>query len=240
MSIPTTVGVNAPRLSVFLGPSLPVEQAREHLPGAEFLPPVERGDIDALMARADPPTHIGIVDGKFLQSFSISPKEILKAMDRGVRMYGSSSMGALRAAELDVFGMTGIGTVYDMYASGEIEDDDEVAITFDSEVMRLICEPMVNIRVATAEAVRREIVEPKYADLFLETAKALYFPQRTRAAALHEVKGRMPEEQRMALASFLRSPEAPDAKGEDAARLLDVMRRAAEDVPPPADSRGAA
>ena len=224
MSTPTTGGADAPRLTVFLGPSLPVEQAREHLPDAEFLPPVERGDIDALMARATPPTHIGIVDGKFLQSFSISPKEVLKAMDRGVRTYGSSSMGALRAAELDVFGMTGIGTVYEMYASGEIEDDDEVAITFDSESLRPICEPMVNIRVAIAEAVRREVVEPEYAELFLATAKALYFPQRTSAAALYELKSRMPEERRTALAAFLKSPEAPDAKGADAALLLDAMR----------------
>lgn len=225
MSTVTTSGAATPRIAVFLGPSLPVERAREQLPGAEFLPPVERGDIDALMARANPPTHIGIVDGKFLQSFSISPKEVLKAMDRGVRMYGSSSMGALRAAELDVFGMTGVGAVYGMYASGEIEDDDEVAITFDPESLRAICEPMVNIRIAAAEAVRRGVIEPQYAESFLATAKALYFPQRTSAAALHELKGRMPEEPRTALASFLRSPEAPDAKGTDAVGLLDAIRR---------------
>lgn len=225
MSTANTGGAETPRVTVFLGPSLPVEQAREKLPDAEFLPPVERGDIDTLMARVNPPTHIGIVDGKFLQSFSISPKEVLKAMDRGVVMYGSSSMGALRAAELDVFGMNGVGTVYGMYASGEIEDDDEVAITFDSESLRAICEPMVNIRVATAEAVHREIIESEHAELFLATAKALYFPQRTSSAALYELKGKMPEDRRTALASFLRSPEAPDAKGMDAALLLDAMRR---------------
>ncbi|MEU0984711.1 TfuA-like protein [Streptomyces griseus] len=225
MSTPNTGNAGTPRVTVFLGPSLPVEQARERLPGAEFLPPVERGDIDALMARVNPPTHIGIVDGKFLQSFSISPKEILKAMDRGVATYGSSSMGALRAAELDDFGMTGVGTVYGMYASGDIEDDDEVAITFDPESLRPICEPMVNIRVAAAEAVHREIVAVEHAELFLATAKALYFPQRTSTAALHELKGRMPEDRWIALASFLRSPEAPDAKGMDASLLLDAVRR---------------
>ncbi|WP_330239096.1 TfuA-like protein [Streptomyces sp. NBC_00525] len=216
------------RTVVFLGPSLPHEEAASYLPGAEFLPPIERGDIDTLMARAEPPRCIGIVDGKFMQSFSISPKEILKAMDRRVRVYGSSSMGALRAAELDVFGMTGIGTVYDMYASGRVEDDDEVAITFDSESLRPVCEPMVNIRVSISEALRREVVSAENAELFLATAKSLYFPQRTSAAALHKLKGTMPEPDRQRLAEFLRSPEAPDAKREDAIALLTALREHTE------------
>ncbi|MEU6505211.1 TfuA-like protein [Streptomyces sp. NPDC046942] len=216
------------RTVVFVGPSLPPEEAADHLPGAEFLPPIERGDIDALMAQEQPPRRIGIIDGKFLQSFSISPKEILRAMDRGVRVYGSSSMGALRAAELDVYGMTGVGTVYSMYASGALEDDDEVAITFDSESLRPVCEPMVNIRVAIDAALRRRVVSKDNAELFLETAKALYFPQRTAAAALHQLKGIMPEPDRQRLAGYLRSPEAPDAKGEDALALLDRIRQDAK------------
>jgi hypothetical protein len=216
------------RTVVFVGPSLPPEEAAAHLPGAEFLPPIERGDIDALMAQTQPPQRIGIIDGKFLQSFSISPKEILRAMDRGVRLYGSSSMGALRAAELDVYGMTGVGTVYSMYASGTLEDDDEVAITFDSESLRPVCEPMVNIRVAMDAALRRRVVDKENAELFLKTAKSLYFPQRTSAAALHRLKGVMPEPERQRLADYLRSPEAPDAKRDDAIALLTRMRQDAE------------
>ncbi|MEV0599873.1 TfuA-like protein [Streptomyces sp. NPDC050315] len=213
------------RTVVFVGPSLPHEEASAHLPDAEFLPPIERGGIGALMAQKQPPQQIGIIDGKFLQSFSISPKEILRAMDRGVRVYGSSSMGALRAAELDVYGMTGVGTVYAMYASGTLEDDDEVAITFDSESLRPVCEPMVNIRVATEAALRREVVSEENAELFLKAAKSLYFPQRTSTAALRHLKGVMPEPDRQRLADYLRSSEAPDAKREDAIALLARMRQ---------------
>nr|BBC15205.1 TfuA-like protein [Streptomyces sp.]BBI93423.1 TfuA-like protein [Streptomyces sp.] len=216
------------RTVVFVGPSLPPEEAAAHLPGAEFLPPIERGDIDALMAEEQPPRRIGIIDGKFLQSFSISPKEVLRAMDRGVRVYGSSSMGALRAAELDVYGMTGVGTVYAMYASGALEDDDEVAITFDDESLRPVCEPMVNIRVAMEAAQRRSVVSQENAELFLKTAKSLYFPQRTSSAALHQLKGIMPEPDRQRLADYLRSPDAPDAKRDDAVSLLARMRQDAE------------
>ncbi|MGW3563705.1 TfuA-like protein [Streptomyces sp. NPDC000941] len=224
------------RTVVFVGPSLPPEEAATHLPGAEFLPPIERGDIDALMAQEQLPQRIGIIDGKFLQSFSISPKEILRAMDRGVRVYGSSSMGALRAAELDVYGMTGVGTVYTMYASGTLEDDDEVAITFDNESLRPVCEPMVNIRVAMDAALRRKVVSKENAELFLTTAKSLYFPQRTSSATLHHLKGVMPEPDRQRLADYLRSPEAPDAKRDDAIALLTRMRqdtKTYEPVPAP-------
>jgi hypothetical protein len=224
------------RTVVFVGPSLPPEEVEAHLPSAEFLPPIERGDIDTLMAQEQPPQGIGIIDGKFLQSFSISPKEILRAMDRGVHVYGSSSMGALRAAELDVYGMTGVGTVYTMYASGTLEDDDEVAITFDSESLRPVCEPMVNIRVAVEAALRREVVSEENAELFLKTAKSLYFPQRTSTAALHLLKGVVPEPDRQRLAEYLRSAEAPDAKREDAIALLARMRQdvgSYETVPAP-------
>jgi TfuA protein len=48
---------------------------------AEFLPPVERGDIDRLLDRERPPEVIGIVDGKFLQALSVSPKEVLRAVE---------------------------------------------------------------------------------------------------------------------------------------------------------------
>ena len=45
-------------------------------------------------------------------------KEILFALSEGIDVYGAASMGALRAAELDAFGMRGIGDVYSAYAEG--------------------------------------------------------------------------------------------------------------------------
>ena len=37
-------------------------------------------------------------------------------------------MGALRAAELHVFGMVGVGRVFELFRDGLLEDDDEVAV----------------------------------------------------------------------------------------------------------------
>src|SRR2546429_8339173 len=83
----------------------------------ESAPPVKRGDLGELLARTEPPSAIGIVDGRFLQSLCISPKEVLNAIDAGVKVFGSSSMGALRAAECWQYGMVGVGRIFEAYRS---------------------------------------------------------------------------------------------------------------------------
>jgi len=49
-------------------------------------------------------------------------------MSQGIHVFGSASMGALRAAELAAFGMEGVGSIYEAYREGQLEDDDEVAV----------------------------------------------------------------------------------------------------------------
>ncbi|KJK44467.1 hypothetical protein UK23_29200 [Lentzea aerocolonigenes] len=206
---------------VFLGPSLEPAVAAG-LADVELLPPIKRGDIDALLARPVRPERIGIVDGEFMQSLSISPKEVLRALDSGVEMWGSSSMGALRAAELDVFGMTGVGQVYELFASGEIDADDEVAITFDPETLAPLCEPMVNIRVALSAARDRGVVPADVADAFVRAAKSLYFPDRRMNNVFAVLGDDISPEHREQLRTFLRT-DAPDAKRADAVALLSSL-----------------
>ena len=110
---------------VFLGPTLPVETAKQYV-NAEFLAPVQQGDI--LRALRDRPYALGIIDGYFDTVPSVWHKEILTALEEGVHVLGAASMGALRAAELAHFGMTGIGEVFERFRSGELTDDDEVAV----------------------------------------------------------------------------------------------------------------
>ncbi len=52
---------------------------------------------------------IGLVDAIFGNVPTVWHKEILYAIGRGCVVYGSSSAGALRAAELHTYGMHGIG-----------------------------------------------------------------------------------------------------------------------------------
>ena len=70
---------------------------------------------------------IGLVDGIFGNVPNVWHKEILYALDHGCVVCGSSSIGALRAAELHAYGMHGIGLCYRLYKAGVITDDDEVA-----------------------------------------------------------------------------------------------------------------
>ncbi len=133
------------RAFVFLGPSLPVEEARGIL-DAVYLPPVAQGDVLRVLARR--PDVIGFVDGYFDKVPSVWHKEILLALSRGVRVLGASSMGALRAAELADFGMEGVGTIYEWFRSGRLEDDDEVAIVHGpaEEGYVELSDAMVNVR----------------------------------------------------------------------------------------------
>ena len=62
---------------------------------ALYLPPVKRSSLKPFLD--NPPSAIGIIDGEFYQSLALSTQEILPFLDRGVPVFGSSSMGALRA-----------------------------------------------------------------------------------------------------------------------------------------------
>jgi len=207
---------------VFVGPSLG-GKTPEGILDTRFLPPVKRGDIDQLLGEPVPPTHIGIIDGQFLQQMSISPKEILVAMDKGVQFYGSSSMGALRATELAPYGMIGVGRIYCLYQSGEVDADDEVAITFDAKTLCNLSEPMVNVRLAVADAVAAGALSTGAGSVIITAGKSLYFPQRTYPAILAAAGSGLANADRTAFEEFLCESQ-PDAKREDALEMLERMR----------------
>jgi len=210
------------QIVIYVGPSLAVQDARQVL-DADYRPPIRRGDINALMA--SPPKIIGVVDGKFFQSFAISPKEMLPAIEAGILMLGSSSMGALRAAELYPFGMIGVGRIFELYKSGEIDADDEVAMVFDEENGRAHSVPMVNIRVTLERALAEGVISAASASTASSLIRNVYFPERSYPMLLRVTAGKLPEQEHAALRSYLQRP--PDAKREDALSLLREVERLA-------------
>src|SRR5271157_5600425 len=130
---------------VFTGPTLTPQEVRQVI-DAECLPPVSQGDVYRAALRR--PRVIGIIDGYFERMPAVWHKEILWALSQGIHVFGAASMGALRAAELAPFGMKGIGSIYEAFHSGELEDDDEVAVAHGDESTgyRSTSEAMVNIR----------------------------------------------------------------------------------------------
>ena len=135
---------------IFTGPSLPPKDAQAEL-DAVYLPPVSQGDVHRVALKR--PAAIGIIDGYFESVPSVWHKEVLWAMARGIHVFGAASMGALRAAELDAFGMEGVGAIYEAFRDGYLEDDDEVAVSHGPMEVGypVLCEAMVNIRRSRVE-----------------------------------------------------------------------------------------
>ncbi|MEL7259920.1 MAG: TfuA-like protein [Pseudomonadota bacterium] len=202
---------------VFAGPTIAAAAIREVLPEADIRPPARAGDVYA--ACADGAAAIGLIDGYFDGVPSVWHKEILWALDRGIPVYGASSMGALRAAELHAFGMTGVGAIFDAYRDGVYEDDDEVALRHGPAELGYVAlsEPMVNIRATLARAVTDGVIDGARADALIAQAKAMHFPDRAWDALLPQSDP---------LRTWL-STHAVDQKRVDARAMLTAMTQTA-------------
>lgn len=211
---------------IFVGPSLPQAQVRELHPEAVVYPPVRQGDIVSVL-REHQPSAIGIIDGVFLEVLSVWHKEILLALAEGVTVYGAASMGALRAAECEAYGMTGVGTIYRMYSDGTLTRDDEVAVVHatDEFEFRPMSEPLVNIRLNLAQAATAGVINNDLADALLSEAASRYFPERSWAAVL--ASSLLSDNTRSALERFV-ADHGVDYKAADARELVALMARSAD------------
>ncbi len=205
------------RVVVFTGPSLHPDEARTVIDAA-FLPPVKRGDLEAVLSME--PKAVAIIDGEFYQNLAVSPKEILPLLDGGVQVYGASSMGALRAVELCKFGMIGFGSVFRLFRSGCLDADDEVALAYCPWTYRPMSEPLVNTRYALRAAVRKRILIRAEAAEIISRLKTVYFPERTRELVLRHARAVVGIERAGRLADFL-AAEAPNVKRRDAIGVLE-------------------
>jgi hypothetical protein len=209
---------------VFLGPSLELGTARQLL-DAEYRPPAARGDV--LKAVQDGARIIGLIDGVFFQECAVAHREILYALERGVKVIGASSMGALRASELDRYGMEGVGKIYEQYKTGVLISDDEVALLFDPESLKPLSEPLVNIRYNLERAVERGILSPEANAKILEIVQALYYPERVYEKILIVAAGVLEQAVVACFSAFL-AIEKRDLKREDAIAALKRIAELAE------------
>lgn len=213
---------------VFLGPTLPLDTARSVL-DAVYLPPVRHGDVWRVAAFCNP-SAIAIIDGYFEHVPSVWHKEILWALSQGIPVFGASSMGALRASELEQFGMVGIGRIFAAYRDGVLppytgepfEDDDEVAVVHGpAESGFPSSEAMVNIRCTLAKAADEGVIGRKTRDALVRVAKAVFYKDRTYATVFKHAAGKVDiaEKELESLRAWLPN-EKIDQKREDALSLL--------------------
>jgi len=107
------------KLLVFAGPTISSQEIGRHL-DAVVLPPPSQGDVLSSLERYRPQA-MGIIDTAFPRSAWVS--EIHYALRSGVAVYGAGGQGALRAVELQAYGMQGFGAVFADFASGKRSDD---------------------------------------------------------------------------------------------------------------------
>jgi hypothetical protein len=209
---------------VFLGPSLPLGPARAEL-DAIYRGPVAQGDVYRAVISADRPEAIGIIDGQFDHVPAVWHKEILWAMAHGVPVYGSASMGALRAAELHAFGMEGVGAIFEWYRDDVLEDDDEVAVVHGpaETAYRPMSESMVNIRCTLRSAERAGIITPVTRSRLETMAKAQFFPERSYQGLIATSHGHVDEAELEAFAAWWPNGRV-DQKRDDALAMLRLMR----------------
>jgi hypothetical protein len=212
------------KIIVFLGPSLDQSAAEKILP-AIYRPPAKRGDL--LSAVHDGATIIALIDGVFHQESAVAHREILTAIKKGVRVVGASSMGALRAAEMDTLGMVGIGEIYRMYKSGELESDDEVALVFDPTSGLALSEPLINIRFTLKRAQEEGIIDSVAHDALLAAARQVFYPQRTYRTIVSQAGDMLDARTRERFLMWVETGQC-DQKRDDAVTALEYIRNIAK------------
>jgi hypothetical protein len=209
-----------PAAVVFVGPSIRAA-GRPAIAGVAYRPPVRRGDLAALAGDPERPALVGIIDGEFDQSLAVSPREVLGLLRLGVAVYGASSMGALRAAELHTLGMIGIGRVFELFRDEVVTAEDEVAILFDPASELCLTEPLVNVRCALDHCVARGQLTAELAARLVALAAALPYPERTYRRLARAAASELGADLELLLPAL----RAHDQKQLDGLALIDAVAR---------------
>lgn len=175
---------------IFLGPSLSIEKARDIL-DADYRLPAKKGDLLKLILRDV--DIVGLIDGYFLQDYPPTPIEVYNLLrKKNVKVFGSSSLGALRAVELGKYGMIGIGKIFTLFRDGILNSDDEVAVTF-TENSNYKSEALIDIRYNLFLAQKDKYIDQKTKKAILKVSRNIYFPYRTYDDILDKCKMKYPD-----------------------------------------------
>jgi hypothetical protein len=187
---------------IFVGPSLSLQKARKIF-DADYRGPAKKGDLlvlsaSSLISLKNQPNAInfvGLIDGLFLQDYPPTPIEVFQLLsNKNFRVVGGASIGALRAVELEKFGMVGIGKVFQLFKNGTINADDEVAVTFHpGDAISIQSEAMIDIRFNLFVAHKKNLITKRTKHIIAQTAKSIYFPYRNYSHVIEETRTKFPE-----------------------------------------------
>lgn len=203
---------------IFAGPSISHMELAV-LTTADLAPPIRRGDIDRF---ADYEMFV-IIDGEFGQSLSVSPKEILSILKTGRIVIGASSMGALRASELDTCGMIGVGWVYEQFASAAVRRDDDVALAYSPLDLSPVTIPVIDIEYWTTQLLTGNLISAREKKGICQATRKIFYAERTERRLTRELE-RMMGSSRLEELLAHTSGTFPDIKHLDARRAVLLHR----------------
>jgi hypothetical protein len=211
---------------VFLGPSLPRDEAAATLP-ATYLPPAQQGSV--MRAWLDHrPRAMVLIDGVFGSVPAVRHKEILWMCAKGLPVFGAASIGAIRAAELAMVGMRGFGFIHRWYALTPLADDDEVAVAISPAELGAepLSEALISMRLTLRRAHRENVLSLEQRRALEELARSTHFVDRCYAQLAGQARLAFPH-LRDAVARFESwlPGRAVNQKREDALGLLSRLAR---------------
>jgi len=161
----------------FAGPSL-TPADRDAFAGVDWRPPAQAGDM--LRLAAGGAATLCLIDGYFDHRPAVRHKELLLLLSRGMRIFGAASIGALRAAEMAPFGMTGAGAIFAAYGRGSLTGDDEVALIHagPDRGWRPMSVPLVDVRATLCAARRTGMIGRGEARTMLRAAAGIHYVDR--------------------------------------------------------------
>lgn len=207
-----------------VGPTLP--DARQRAGDLVVRGPAIQGDI--FQAVEEGVTVIGLVDGGFEYTAPVWHKEVLYALSAGVTVLGAASMGALRAAECHVFGMLGVGKIFQDYLNGSRVDDSDVAQIHGPAELGWVplSEPLVNVSATIDALMDKQFVSIDEASRLNAVARSIFFKDRTWRSIM-ESADFIEEERKHRITIALPACQI-NQKRADAIELLTVMSRLAD------------
>ena len=170
---------------IFGGPSIN-NDLKARFAKFEFRGPAQQGDIYQA-AESTQANRLILLDGYYKTVPAVWHKEVIYAINKGITVVGSSSLGALRAVELEPYGMKGYGRIYQWYRDGILDRDPDVAVTHTSseDNFRTLTIPVVNVLATIKDSCfnfKAELIEE-----VLRLTRSIFFEQRTMSALVSKI-----------------------------------------------------
>lgn len=158
---------------------------------------MKRGDIPQVLQSRTREGVLAVVDGYFhLENLSVAHLELRYALKRGWSVWGLSSMGAIRAAEMHHMDVRGWGRVFETYRDDPDFRDDEVALLHEpNPPYRESTEPLVHIRAGLAGLVAQGTIDAADERAILDHLMSLWFGERTLVLVRDLILERRPDQE---------------------------------------------